>query len=59
MNEETNATSIGRYIVAGIVLVIGAWFLLHLVIGLVVAVASALVVVLAVVAVIWALRVLL
>ena len=41
------------------VLLVAAWLLLHFVIGIVTAIASVLVVVLAIVALIWALRVLL
>ena len=58
MNESTSR-SIGRTVVAGLILLVAAWVLLHFVIGIVTAVASVLVVVLAIVAVIWALRVLL
>jgi len=58
MNESTSKP-LGRTIVAGLVLLIAAWLLLHFVIGIVTAIASVLVVVLAIVAVIWALRVLL
>ena len=59
MNESTSSRSIGRTVVAGLVLLIAAWLLLHFVIGIVTAIASVLVVVLAIVAIIWALRVLL
>jgi hypothetical protein len=58
MNESTSKP-LGRTIIAGLVLLIAAWLLLHFVIGIVTAIASVLVVVLAIVAVIWALRVLL
>jgi uncharacterized membrane protein len=57
--NETSSKPLGRTIVAGLVLLIAAWLLLHFVIGIVTAIASVLVVVLAIVAVIWALRVLL
>jgi uncharacterized membrane protein len=57
--NETSSRSLGRTIAAGLVLLIAAWLLLHFVIGIVTAIASVLVVVLAIVAVIWALRVLL
>jgi hypothetical protein len=46
-------------VIAGLVLLVAAWLLLHFVIGIVTAIASVLVVVLAIVALIWALRVLL
>jgi hypothetical protein len=58
MNESTSKP-LGRTIIAGLILLIAAWVLLHFVIGIVTAIASVLVVVLAIVAVIWALRVLL
>lgn len=57
--NETSSRSLGRTVVAGLILLIAAWVLLHFVIGIVTAVASILVVVVAIVAVIWALRVLL
>jgi uncharacterized membrane protein len=57
--NETSSRSLGRTVVAGLVLLIAAWLLLHFVIGIVTAIASVLVVVLAIVAIIWALRVLL
>jgi hypothetical protein len=56
--NETSSRSLGRTVVAGLILLIAAWVLLHFVIGIVTAVASILVVVLAIVAIIWALRVL-
>ena len=58
MNERSSR-SLGRTVIAGLILLVAAWVLLHFVIGIVTAVASMLVVVLAVVAVVWALRVLL
>ena len=58
MNESTSR-SIGRTVVAGLILLVAAWVLLHFVIGIVTAVASILVVVLAIAALVWALRVLL
>jgi uncharacterized membrane protein len=57
MNEETSSRSLGRTVVAGLILLVAAWVLLHFVIGIVTAIASILVVVLAIVAIIWALRV--
>ncbi len=59
MNESSSSRSIGRTIVAGLILLVAAWLLLHFVIGIVTAIASILVVVLAIVAIVWALRVLL
>jgi hypothetical protein len=46
-------------VVAGLILLVAAWVLLHFVIGIVAAIAGVLVVVVAVVAIIWAVRVLL
>jgi hypothetical protein len=57
--NETSSRSIGRTVVAGLILLVAAWVLLHFVIGIVTAVASILVVVLAIAALVWALRVLL
>jgi hypothetical protein len=58
MNAESSSRSLGRTLVAGLILVVAAWLLLHFVIHLVVFVASIVVVVVAVVAFVWALRVL-
>jgi hypothetical protein len=57
--NETSSRSIGRTVLAGLILLVGAWVLLHFVIGIVTAIASILVVVLAIGAVVWAVRVLL
>jgi uncharacterized membrane protein len=57
MNEDTSSRSLGRTVVAGLILLVAAWVLLHFVIGIVTAIASVLVVVLAIVALVWALRV--
>jgi hypothetical protein len=59
MNESSSSRSIGRTVVAGLILLVAAWVLLHFVIGIVTAIASVLVVVLAIVALVWAVRVLL
>ena len=59
MNETSSSRSLGRTVVAGLVLLIAAWLLLHFVIGIVTAIASVVVVILAIVAIIWALRILL
>ncbi|HTA14994.1 MAG TPA: hypothetical protein VK781_09070 [Solirubrobacteraceae bacterium] len=56
--DSSTAGSIGRTIVAVLVLLVVGYFLLHVLIGVAVAVAGFAVVILAVVAVIWALRVL-
>ena len=57
--NETSSKPLGRTILAGLILLVAAWVLLHFVIGIVTAIASVLVVILAIAAVIWALRVLL
>ncbi len=57
--NESSSRPLGRTVVAGLILLVAAWILLHFVIGIVTAVASVLVVVLAIAAIIWALRVLL
>jgi hypothetical protein len=58
-SSRSVSTSVGRTVVAVLVLAVAAWLLLHVVIGIVTFLAGILVVVLAVVAVIWALRVIL
>ena len=52
--NESSSRSLGRIVVAGLILLVAAWVLLHFVIGIVTAIASILVVVLAIVAIIWA-----
>lgn len=61
MNESTESSSrsFGRTAVAALILLVGAWLLLHVVIGILSFLFSAVLLVLAVVAVIWALRILL
>jgi hypothetical protein len=63
MNEipasSSSSRSIGRMIVAGLILVVAAWVLLHFVIGIIAFFATIAVVVLAIAAVVWAVRVLL
>jgi hypothetical protein len=63
MNEipasPSSSRSIGRMIVAGLILVVAAWVLLHFVIGIIAFFATIAVVVLAIAAVVWAVRVLL
>ena len=60
MNDtaESSGRSIGRTVVAGLIILVAAWVLLHFVIHLVVFVASIHVVVVAIGASIWAVRVL-
>lgn len=61
MNSSTSGSSgsLGRTIVAVLVLAVAAWVLLHFVIHIVAFLAGIVVMVLAIAAVIWALRVLL
>jgi len=59
MNEKAQRRSFGSTVVAAVVLLIVAWLLLHFVIGILSFLFSSLLLVLAVVAVVWALRVLL
>jgi hypothetical protein len=56
MENEKTGPSFGSRIIAAIVLAIAAWFLFHIVIGIVAGVAYFLVVIVAIVAVIWAVR---
>ena len=62
MNEPPASTSssrsLGRMVVAVLILAVAAWVLLHLVIGLVTFLAVPVVVILAIVAIVWAVRVL-
>jgi hypothetical protein len=60
MNHESSSTSsLGRTIIAVLVLLVVGYFLLHVLIGVAVAVAGFVLVIAAIAAVIWALRVLL
>jgi hypothetical protein len=58
MNAEPSSRSLGKTLVAGLIVVVVAWLLLHFIIGIVAAVAGIAVVVVGIVALIWALRVL-
>jgi hypothetical protein len=57
--NETSSSSLGRTVLAVLVLAVALWVLLHFVIGILAAVAGIVVIVLAVGAVVWALRVIL
>ncbi len=57
--EAPPKRSVGRTIVAILVLVVAAWVLLHFLAGIAIAIVTVAVIVVAVAAVIWALRVLL
>jgi hypothetical protein len=59
MNEQASSRSFGRTAVAVLIFLVAAWFLLHVVIGILSFLFSTVLLVLAVVAVIWALKVLL
>jgi hypothetical protein len=59
LTPQSSSRSLGRPIVAGLILILAGWVLLHFLIGIATAIAGFVVFVLAVVAVIWALRVLL
>jgi hypothetical protein len=59
VNEErSTSSSLARTVVAVLVILVVGYFLLHVLIGIAVAIAGFVLVILAVVAVIWALRVL-
>jgi hypothetical protein len=57
--NSSSSRSLGRTAVATLILLVAAWVLLHFIIGIASFVLSTLVLVVAVVAVVWALRVLL
>jgi hypothetical protein len=57
--NDSSSRSFGRTVVAALILLVAAWVLLHFIIGIASFVLSTLVFVAAVVAVLWALRVLL
>lgn len=59
MKEAPPKRSIGQTLVAILVLVVAAWVLLHFLAGIAIAIVTVAVIVAAVIAVIWALRVLL
>ncbi len=58
MNESTSRP-FGRTVIAALVLLVAAWVLLHFVIGILSFLFSSLLLIVAVVAVVWALRVIL
>ncbi|HTW42101.1 MAG TPA: hypothetical protein VMD79_07280 [Solirubrobacteraceae bacterium] len=61
MNESasSHSRSIGKSILAGLVVLVAGYVLLKIVIGIAVAIAGTVAVILAIVAIIWALRILL
>jgi hypothetical protein len=56
--EESSSRSIGRTVLAGLILLVAGWILLKVVIGIVAALFVPVVVIGAIVAIIWAYRVL-
>ena len=59
MNETGSTRSFGSTVVAALVLIVAAWLLLHFILGILSFVFSTVLLVVAVVAVVWALRILL
>jgi hypothetical protein len=59
MNETRSTRSFGSTVVAALVLMVAAWLLLHFILGILSFVFSTVLLVVAVVAVVWALRILL
>ena len=59
MNETSSTRSFGSTAIAALVLIVAAWLLLHFILGILSFVFSTVLLVVAVVAVVWALRVLL
>jgi hypothetical protein len=57
--SKSLSTSVGRTVVAVLVLAVAAWVLLHIIIGIVTFLVVPVVAILAIVAVVWALRVIL
>jgi len=56
--QESQSRSIGKTVLAALILLVAAWVLLHFVIHIVLWVASVAVVIAAIVALVWAVRVL-
>jgi uncharacterized membrane protein YccC len=56
MNEEAAKPSLLRRLLALVILVIAGWILLHFIIGLITGLATIIVIVLAIVAVLWAIN---
>jgi hypothetical protein len=57
--SQSSSRSLGKTVVAVMIVAVAAWVLLHLVIGIITFIATIAVVVLAIAAVVWAVRVLL
>jgi hypothetical protein len=58
MNEEAKSRPIARTVLAGLILLVAVWILLKIVIGIVAALFIPIVAIIAIVAVVWAFRVL-
>jgi hypothetical protein len=58
VSTSSSSRSLGRMIVAVLILAVAAWVLLHIVIGIVTFLAIPVIVVLAIVGIVWAVRVL-
>ena len=58
MNEESTGRSLGRTVLAALILLVAVWVLLKIVIGIVAALFVPILAIVAIVAVVWAFRVL-
>jgi hypothetical protein len=58
MNASSSSRSFGRTVLAGLILLVAAWILLKIVIGIVAALFFPIIAIVAIVALIWAYRVL-
>ncbi len=56
--EESSSRSFGRTVLAALILVVAAWILLKIVIGIVAALFFPIIAIIAIIAIIWAVRVL-
>jgi hypothetical protein len=59
MEEAPTRSSLGRKLIAGVVLLVAGWIVLHVVLHIVFAIAGVVLVVVAIVALLWALNTLL
>jgi hypothetical protein len=58
MNETSSSRSFGRTVLAGLIVLVAAWILLKIVIGIVAALFFPIIAIVAIIAIIWAYRVL-
>jgi hypothetical protein len=58
MNASSSSRSVGRTVLAGLILLVAAWILLKIVIGIVAALFFPIIAIVAIIAIIWAYRVL-